>query len=126
MDREKLDKILKQHKLWLDSYGKKGKRANLTGADLRGADLSKAILRWANLSEADLRGARLSKADLKEANLSGADLSGADLSEADLRWTDLRKVNLKVFSAKDCQIKRTIFFSKADKALLMLLGAIDD
>ena len=57
-------------------------RANLSGADLSGADLSRADLSGANLYRADLSGADLSRADLYRANLSGADLSGADLSGA--------------------------------------------
>ena len=74
-------------------------RANLRGADLRGADLSGADLRGAdlsraNLSGADLSGADLSRANLSGANLSGADLRGADLSRANLRGADLRGADL--------------------------------
>ena len=53
--------------------------ANLGGADLCGAYLSRADLRGANLCGADLR-----DADLRGANLSGADLRGANLCGADL------------------------------------------
>ena len=63
--------------------------ANLSGADLRYADLSGVNLSCADLSGADLSGADLRGADLSEADLSGADLRGADLSEADLRGADL-------------------------------------
>jgi len=49
-------------------------RADLSGADLYGANLSRA-----NLSRADLSGADLYGANLSRANLSRADLSGADL-----------------------------------------------
>jgi hypothetical protein len=45
-------------------------------------------------SGANLRGANLSAADLRWADLSGANLSAADLSAADLRWADLRGANL--------------------------------
>jgi uncharacterized protein YjbI with pentapeptide repeats len=93
MDAEQLKEILQQHSLWLKDP-KKGKRADLSGADLRRANLiranlSGADLRRANLSGAYLSGADLSRADLSEADLSEADLrrvylSGADLSEADL------------------------------------------
>jgi uncharacterized protein YjbI with pentapeptide repeats len=73
--------------------------ANLRGANLSGADLRWANLRWADLRGADLSGADLRWADLRGANLSGADLIGADLSGADLRganlrWADLRLANL--------------------------------
>ena len=67
MTKQELDKILKDHKDWLNSNG--GVKANLRGADLSLADLS-----WA-----DLRGADLSWADLRGADLRGADLRGADL-----------------------------------------------
>ncbi|MCP4268235.1 MAG: pentapeptide repeat-containing protein, partial [Candidatus Brocadiaceae bacterium] len=60
-------KILKSHKDWVGSNGKKGAKANLywtiligidlRGADLREANLSGANLSWINLTETDLRGA---------------------------------------------------------------------
>ena len=97
-----LKKILDEHLLWLNGEG--GSRANLSnadlfGADLRGANLSNADLRGANLSNADLcganlRGANLSNADLFGANLRGANLFGANLRNADLRDADLRCANL--------------------------------
>ena len=75
MTQEELNKIIEQHKHWLneDCEGWGDMRADLRGADLRGADLS-----GANLFGADLRGADLSDADLRGADLSGADLRGAE------------------------------------------------
>ena len=67
-----------------------GKDADLSWANLRGANLSEADLSWANLSEADLRGANLSGANLRGANLSGANLSWANLSGANLSGANLR------------------------------------
>ena len=77
MKQSELEAILKDHKLWSDSGGSKGKRANLGGADLqranlRGANLHRANLEGANLLDADLRGADLEGADLERANLQGA------------------------------------------------------
>lgn len=57
MEREELEKILEEHKEWID--GKGGKRADLRGTDLRGANLRVADLRVADLREADLCGADL-------------------------------------------------------------------
>ena len=37
--KEEIQKILDDHKLWLETGGEKGKRANLTEADLREANL---------------------------------------------------------------------------------------
>jgi hypothetical protein len=77
-----LKNILEHHKLWLDSNGKSGAKANLS---------------WANLSWANLSGANLSRADLSGANLSWADLSWADLSEADLSGANLSHTCIKAF-----------------------------
>src|SRR5215208_32844 len=64
--------------------------ANLSRANLGRAHLGDADLRGAFLfGGADLRGADLSRADLRGAYLGGADLSGAYLGGADLRRTDL-------------------------------------
>ena len=49
ISKQELDKIIDNHKLWLQSNGEKGERANL-----RYADLSSANLRYADLSSADL------------------------------------------------------------------------
>ncbi len=56
---------------------------------MQSANLSGADLRYANLSGANLSGADLSDADLRYANLSGANLSGADLRYANLSYADL-------------------------------------
>lgn len=84
MNNDELRKILDEQKFWVDSMGKNGRKANLSGAnliraDLQGADLWGANLRGADLYEANLRGANLHEADLREANLHGANLCGADL-----------------------------------------------
>jgi len=50
-----LQKVLKNHKQWLETYSTKGESADLRGANLRGANLRGAVLRGANLSDADLR-----------------------------------------------------------------------
>ena len=64
MTKKELDKILYNHKEWLRTNGEKGERADLSHADLRGANLSDADLGHADLRGADLRGADLSHADL--------------------------------------------------------------
>jgi len=85
-----LKAILKDHKLWIGSGCKQGKRANLVSADLVGANLRRANLYGANLRDANLYGADLQGADLQDANLAGANLAGADLAGADLEGADLR------------------------------------
>jgi uncharacterized protein YjbI with pentapeptide repeats len=82
--RAELDKILAEHRKYVDSLfkegeGTQGKKADLSGANLQGADLQEAMLAEANLQETFLR-----EADLQRADLSSADLQGAFLNFADL------------------------------------------
>ena len=97
MEKEKLDKILENHKLWLNGEG--GECANLRGADLRYANLYNIDLRCANLNSADLnsadlRCANLRGVDLRCANLNSANLSGASLYNANLSGASLYNANL--------------------------------
>ena len=102
LTRKKLNKILKEHKHWINKDCKNWEemRADLRNANLYSAYLHRASLYEANLRGTDLRGADLSGADLRGAALSGAALSGAglcdaDLCDADLHGTDLRRVDLR-------------------------------
>lgn len=90
MHNKKLDSIIAQHDLWLQSGGAEGQQARLDGADLRQADLrnvdlSHAALTGANLERAELAGAILRNTDLRNVNLGYASLVGADLSGANLQ-----------------------------------------
>jgi uncharacterized protein YjbI with pentapeptide repeats len=69
-------------------------RANLEGAVLIEADLSGANLGNARLAGADLKRAKLQNAEFHWTDLSEADLSGANLSGSSFIHTDLRKANL--------------------------------
>lgn len=96
ISKKELDKILKDHALWVKSAGKGGKKADLTNTNLYRVDLSYAYLRYANLRGANLQGAKLSGANLQGANLQDADLedaslTGANLSSAKLQGTILEK-----------------------------------
>ena len=82
MTATELKVILDQHKLWIESGRKKGKRAYLEGANLWGAHLLGANLESANLRDAYLEDANLRGAHLEGAHLEGADLQGADLQGA--------------------------------------------
>ena len=101
LTREKLNKILEEHKHWIDEDCKNWEemRADFHGADLHNADLSGAYLlnadfHGADLHNADLSGACLLGADLRGADLHNADLRGADLHYADLHNADLSGANL--------------------------------
>jgi len=92
MNKEELKKVLDDHAKWLNNG--RGERADLRGADLRGANFGGADLEGANLGRADLRRADLEGVNLGRADLRGADLEGANLRGADLRGADLEGANL--------------------------------
>ena len=100
MTQAELNRVIEQHKVWLDSKGEEGKRADLRDTVLRGADLSYVDLRGADLTNADLEGANLkgvdlSGVDLRYAYLEDADLEGAVLEGANLKYAYLTNVNLE-------------------------------
>ena len=87
MTESDIKKTLEEHICWLNDEG--GRRADLSEANLRRANLRRANLSGADLRRADLRRANLSGADLRRADLRRADLSEADLSEANLDFSVL-------------------------------------
>ena len=86
LSQQEILEILKEHKLWLESNGKEGKRANLKGLDLTGADLT---------------GADLADANLSGANLVGANLIGTKLDETIFNNNPLKFNQMKWISIKD-------------------------
>jgi hypothetical protein len=89
-----LAEILDQHKIWVESGGESGvkadlcgvnlAKADLTGVNLQGAHLHRMNLAGADLSMANLRGASLVRSNLQNANLLGTELLGANLMGANL------------------------------------------
>jgi len=89
-----LAEILDQHKIWAESGGESGvkadlcginlAKADLTGVNLQGAHLIRMNLAGADLSMANLRGASLVRSNLQNANLLGTELRGANLMGANL------------------------------------------
>src|SRR5438270_3816505 len=84
-----LAESLDQHKIWADSGGESGAKADLTGVNLAEADLTGVNLQGAHLHRMNLAGA-----DLSMANLRGASLVRANLQNANLLGTELRGANL--------------------------------
>ena len=86
MKQSELKRVLNQHKLWLDSNGDQGKRADLAGADLSRANLIGANLIGANLIGADLTGANLTNADLVGSILNSIWMNRAKVNQSQLSW----------------------------------------
>ena len=93
MDVKTLNGILELHQKWLRGVDG-GARANLTGANLTGADLYGANLTVANLTGADLYGANLTRANLTGADLTRANLTVANLTRANLYGANGKKIYL--------------------------------
>src|SRR5437867_8022523 len=89
-----LAEILDQHKIWAESGGESGAKADLcgvnlakadlTGVNLQGAHLHRMNLVGADLSMPNLRGASLVRSNMQNANLLGTELRGANLMGANL------------------------------------------
>ncbi len=120
---DELGEILYKHSRWLEN-GCEGERADLSGANLIGAnlidaDLSYANLTGANLSCANLRYANLDHTSLSETDLRYAilshvslnhsDLTDADLKHANLRFADLRYANLSHADLSEANLKNVDF-----------------
>ena len=122
MKQEQIEKILEEHKAWLNRTG--GAKADLYGANLCGADLCGADLCDADLRDAHLYGANLCDADLRDAHLCGADLCGANLCGADLCGADLRGVRYNeqtAYYAMQCPEKGAyIGYKKAEGKIVEL------
>jgi uncharacterized protein YjbI with pentapeptide repeats len=85
---------LASHHEWIESKGKTGKKADLTGVDLEGSDLIGVDLRFVDLHDANLRAADLLMSDLRDACLVRANfrdscLVGANLEAANLEGASL-------------------------------------
>ncbi|BBK11661.1 hypothetical protein TMSI_20530 [Klebsiella quasipneumoniae] len=95
MNTVELRKILDDHKVWVESFRKRGSCADLCSAALRDADLRDANLRGAAIGGANLLGADLCGADLRDANLRGSNLCGAALRHASLLGAHLCGADLR-------------------------------
>ncbi len=86
LTHKKLDQILSAHKLWLESEGSEGKRADLKGADMRFANLKGIDLRFANLKGAKLQMAYLQGVEF-DVNISRCfSFAGARFTSDALPW----------------------------------------
>ncbi len=83
---------------WREKHA--GVQLDLTGTNLRRADLVRA-----GLNGVSLRDANLEWADFRWADLIGADLSGANLSRADFHKADLVSARLERANLADCNFE---------------------
>lgn len=89
-------------------------RTSLEGSDLRDADLSGGKFNGVNfagasLDGADLSGAAVKNADLTNSKLVAADLSGAEVSSSDLSGADLKYADLSDATLKSLDLANADF-----------------
>ena len=89
------DEKLASHGEWVESHGRTGQRADLSGAELEASDLISVNLRLADMHDANLRASDLLLADLRDACLVRADLEEACLVGANLEGANLEGASLE-------------------------------
>jgi uncharacterized protein YjbI with pentapeptide repeats len=89
------DEKLASHAEWVESHGRMGQRADLSGAELEASDLISVNLRLADLHDANLRASDLLLADLRDACLVRADMEEACLVGANLEGANLEGASLE-------------------------------
>ena len=81
---DEIERMLAEHRLYLETEYHQGHRANFSSADLTGRDFSGLNLRGIKMDRAVLRGADFTGAHLQSANLIGAICREACFDRADL------------------------------------------
>src|SRR5712672_2740395 len=79
-----IERLLAEHRLYLETEYHEGHRANFASADLTGRDFSGLNLRGVKMDRAVLRGADFRGANLQSANMIGALAEQACFDRADL------------------------------------------
>lgn len=127
IEREEFERILEDHKKWLEDNNT-GKRADLSNLDLSNMDLSGINLSYAymqgvnlmgtkligaDFSYADLHQAFMHKADFSEAIIEGACFTNADLITAKLNNCKGRNARFHYSCMWECELKNAVL-TKAD------------
>ncbi len=115
--------ILDQHRIWVESGGEAGTKADLCGANLENADLTGVNLQGAFLQRANLRGADLSMANLRHASLVQADLCNANLLGAELRGAN--RMGATLYGAEGLWLGRLGGANLYDAMLPETISSID-
>src|SRR5438128_3145576 len=112
LSRDEIERMLGEHRLYLETEYHEGHRANFSSADLTGRDFSGLNLRGIKMDRAVLRGADFTGAHLQSANLVGALAEQACFDRADLSRARLSGANLVSASLEDaCLAKAEMEFA---------------
>ena len=123
-----IERMLSEHRLYLETEYHQGHRANFSSADLTGRDFSGLNLRGIKMDRALLSGADFVGAHLQSANLIGAIGQEACFDRADLSRARLSGANLVSASLENaCLARAELEFALMANALLqgVCLGEAD-
>ena len=108
---DEIERMLAEHRLYLETEYHQGHRANFSSADLTGRDFSGLNLRGIKMDRTLLSAADFTGAHLQSANLIGAILQEACFDRADLSRARLSGANLVSSSLEDaCLAKAEMEF----------------
>src|SRR5690242_21673402 len=115
-----IERMLSEHRLYLETEYHQGHRANFSSTDLTGRDFSGLNLRGIKMDRALLRGADFTGAHLQSANLIGAICQEACFDRADLSRARLSGANLVSASLENARLaKAEMEFALMGNAVLL-------
>lgn len=91
---DRLAEMIVEHRLWVESNGKKGRRAMLARHDLSGRDLSGQLLAMIDFEDSVFVDTNLKNSILAASTFKGANLKRAAFNGADIRSSDFRTARL--------------------------------
>jgi hypothetical protein len=109
MNHTKIDEMLVQHQLWLQTGGEKGTRANFRDVNCEDANFQNANLERAIFVDADCCAANFQNANLERAIFVDADCCAANFQNANCMYTDFTRADLGLASFRDVHCLSTIF-----------------
>src|ERR1700757_1683273 len=92
---DEIERMLAEHRLYLETEYHQGHRANFASTDLTGWDFSGLNLRGIKMNRAVFRGANFTGASLQSANLIGAILERARVDRAELSRARLAALSFR-------------------------------
>jgi uncharacterized protein YjbI with pentapeptide repeats len=116
---DEIERMLAEHRLYLETEYHQGHRANFSSADLTALDFSGLNLRGIKMDRAVLSGADFTGAHLQSANLVGALAEQACFDRTDLSRARLSGANLVSASLESaCLAKADMEFALMGNAVL--------
>lgn len=123
LTQKELDKIIKFHKIWLETKGRRGKQAVIIDKDLSGlkidhVDFTEAMFKQCNMSNMKIRRAIFNGSEFNTVNLSES-----SICECEMRVSLLSNVNLEDTLFCLTNLGHSKFINETDLSKACLQGA---